>query len=112
MLALNTACEEPFRKALRWVVRRGGGQAGGWSEVACAVIDRQWNARHAPLHAQLLAPPLPGTGAINEIHEGVGKHSSVNVPLDAGCWAAKASSSQAPCTGMPPCVVAVGGEPR
>uniref|UniRef100_A0A0D3G4Z5 Uncharacterized protein n=1 Tax=Oryza barthii TaxID=65489 RepID=A0A0D3G4Z5_9ORYZ len=70
MLALNAACEAPFREALRWVVRRGGGQATGWSEVACTVVDRQWYARHAPRHAQLLAPPLLGTGAINEIRVG------------------------------------------
>lgn len=44
MLALNAACEAPFREALRWVVRRRGGQTGGWSEVACAVVDRQWYA--------------------------------------------------------------------
>uniref|UniRef100_A0A0E0LIV7 Glycosyltransferase n=1 Tax=Oryza punctata TaxID=4537 RepID=A0A0E0LIV7_ORYPU len=45
MLALNAACEAPFREALRWVVRRGGhGQVGGWSEVACAVVDGQWYA--------------------------------------------------------------------
>ncbi|BAS98630.1 Os06g0617100 [Oryza sativa Japonica Group] len=34
----------PFCEALRWVVRRRGGQTGGWSEVACAVVDRQWYA--------------------------------------------------------------------
>jgi hypothetical protein len=37
MLALNAACEAPFREALRRVVR-----VGGWSEVACAVVDGQW----------------------------------------------------------------------
>uniref|UniRef100_A0A0E0MT93 Histone deacetylase domain-containing protein n=1 Tax=Oryza rufipogon TaxID=4529 RepID=A0A0E0MT93_ORYRU len=106
----------PFRKALRWVVRRSIGQAAGGGGGGGA----RWHARsstgsgtcrHAPLHTQLLAPPLPGTGTINEIREGVGKHYSVNVSLDAGCWATKASSSWAPCAGMPPCVVAVGGKP-
>uniref|UniRef100_A0A0E0E9I7 Glycosyltransferase n=1 Tax=Oryza meridionalis TaxID=40149 RepID=A0A0E0E9I7_9ORYZ len=37
MLVLNAACEAPFREALRRVVR-----VGGWSEVACAVVDGQW----------------------------------------------------------------------
>ncbi|KAF0909006.1 hypothetical protein E2562_030546 [Oryza meyeriana var. granulata] len=42
MLALNAACEAPFREALRWVVRRG--QVGRWREVACVVVDGQWYA--------------------------------------------------------------------
>ncbi|XP_040381811.1 DIMBOA UDP-glucosyltransferase BX8-like [Oryza brachyantha] len=43
MLALNAACEAPFREALRAEVRRGqAGRSGG--EVACAVVDGQWYA--------------------------------------------------------------------
>ncbi|KAF0908931.1 hypothetical protein E2562_030227 [Oryza meyeriana var. granulata] len=42
MLALNAACEAPFREALRWVVRCG--QVGRWREVACLVVDGQWYA--------------------------------------------------------------------
>nr|BAD35662.1 hypothetical protein [Oryza sativa Japonica Group] len=102
---------------------RSARRSGGWCGGAAARPGggARWRARsstgsgtrhHAPLHAQLLAPPLPGTGTINEIREGVGKHYSVNVPLDTGRWAAKASSSRAPCAGMLPCVIAVGGEPR
>uniref|UniRef100_A0A0E0BSY0 Uncharacterized protein n=1 Tax=Oryza glumipatula TaxID=40148 RepID=A0A0E0BSY0_9ORYZ len=85
MLALNAACEAPFREALRWVVWRGGGQAGGGARWRARSSTGSGTRRHAPLHAQLLAPPLPGTDTINEIREGVGKHYSVNVPLDASC---------------------------
>uniref|UniRef100_A0A0E0FEE3 Histone deacetylase domain-containing protein n=1 Tax=Oryza meridionalis TaxID=40149 RepID=A0A0E0FEE3_9ORYZ len=107
-LALNAACEAPFREALRWrwVVRRRGAQAGGGPMWRARSLTGSGTCHHSPLHAQLLARPLPGTGAINDVCEGVGKHYSVNVSLDSGCWAAKTSSSWAPC------VVGVGGEPR